>query len=76
MSIGIKELGIDRFSIDDRLALIEEIWHSLTNEIGEVSLSHEQRVELDRRSDALAHSPGDVVPWEIVKAEALAQIRS
>ena len=41
----------------------------------EPELTEEQEAELDRRLDEDDAAPDDVVPWEEVKAQALARIR-
>lgn len=38
-------------------------------------LSEEEKQELDRRLAACEANPDDVIPWEQVKAEALAKLR-
>jgi putative addiction module component (TIGR02574 family) len=71
----LAELGIDRLSVEDRLALIELIWESLAREAEVVPLSPAQLSELERRlADSIAR-PGAVEPWEDVKARALARSR-
>jgi putative addiction module component (TIGR02574 family) len=73
MVVTMKELGIDKFSVEDRLFLMEEIWESLCAEVEQAPLSEPQRVELERRLAAHEASPGDAIPWEEVKAKALAR---
>jgi putative addiction module component (TIGR02574 family) len=75
MAASIKELGIDQFSVEDRLALLEEIWNSLADEMERAPLTEAQRNELERRLVAHKASPGDAIPWEEVKAKALARAR-
>ena len=75
MAASIKELGIDQFSVEDRLALLEEIWNSLADEMERAPLTEAQRNELERRLAAYQASPGDVIPWDEVKAKALARAR-
>jgi putative addiction module component (TIGR02574 family) len=75
MSLMMKDLGIDRLSVDDRLALMHEIWDSIAAEPGRTHLSDTQRRELERRLAEYEANPGDVVPWEQVKAEALARLQ-
>ncbi len=71
----LQELGIDRLSIEDRLALVEAIWDSLAREVEQAPLSEAQRQELERRlADSIAR-PDAVTPWEVVKARALARAR-
>ena len=47
MSTTLQELGIDRLSAEDRLALAEAIWESVAEEMERAPLSEGQRQELD-----------------------------
>jgi putative addiction module component (TIGR02574 family) len=72
----MKELGIDRLSIEDRIALAQEIWDSIAVEPNRPPLLSEAlRRELERRVAEADASPDDVVPWEEVLAKALARFR-
>lgn len=71
----MQSLGIDRLSVEDRLALVQEIWDSIAVFPEQVALTDAQRQELQRRLDAHAANPSDVVPWETVRDEALARFR-
>jgi putative addiction module component (TIGR02574 family) len=65
MPATLERLGIDRMTREDRLALIADIWDSLTP-TAEITPAH--REELDRRlADADAH-PTAAAPWEEVRA--------
>ncbi len=76
MSRTMQELGIDQISIEERLALAQEIWDSVAEELEREPLTLAQRQELDRRlADSIAR-PDAVTPWEEVKARALARARS
>lgn len=71
----LQELGIDRLSPGDRLALAEAIWDSVAGELEQAPLTETQRKELERRlADSIAR-PDAVTPWETVKARALARAR-
>ena len=73
MSSSLKALGIERLSIQERISLVEEIWDS----IAEVTpLTDAQRIELDRRLQDPETNPGDVVPWEVVKASITARLKT
>ena len=75
MSPTLQELGIDRLSADDRLALAEAIWDSVAQEEEQRPITAAQRQELERRlADSIAR-PDAVTPWEVVKARALARAR-
>ena len=73
MSPILEELGIDQLSIGERLALAQEILDSVLAELPPGPLSEAKRQELERRLADHAANPDDVVPWEQVKAEALAR---
>lgn len=75
MSQTMQDLGIDRLSVEDRLALVQEIWASIAQELEREPLTAAQREELERRlADSLAR-PDAVTPWEEIKAQALARAR-
>lgn len=67
MAVSLKSLGIERIGIDERLALVEELWDSIAADTTSVPLTQEQRRELDRRIAEHDANPGDVVPWEEIK---------
>jgi putative addiction module component (TIGR02574 family) len=69
----IQELGIDRLSLEDRLAVADAIWESVARESADRPLSDAQKAELDRRlADSKSH-PDAVTPWEEIKAKAFAR---
>ena len=71
----LQTLGIDRMSVEDRIALALAIWDSIAAEPHPPLLTEAQRQELQRRLDDHQANPKDVVPWERIKAEALARFR-
>jgi len=71
MSPDIHQLGIDAWSVDDRLHLIGEIWDSLENVPLEIPEAH--REELDRRLDAADADPNAGAPMEEVMARLRAR---
>lgn len=74
MSVSLKSLGIDRLSVEERLALVEDLWDSIAEENAAKSLTDAQRAELDRRLLDHEANPDDVVPWEDVKASITARL--
>lgn len=72
MPISMETLGIDRLSVQDRLALIEQIWNSLPEQVHaeEVPLWH--RAELAKRRAEAEASPGVGTPWR----DVLSQLKS
>jgi len=75
MSGTLQSLGIDKMSVAERVALIKEILDSIAAEPDESALTPEQRAELERRAAASRANPGAGIPWEQIKAEALARFR-
>jgi len=60
--------------VDEQIELVEAIWDGIVSRCAAPSLTETQKLELDRRlADHLAN-PDDVVPWDEVKAAALAKI--
>ena len=68
MSVSLKSLGIDKLSIEERLALVEELWDSIADSDAGLPLTDSQQAELDRRLAEHDAQPDDVVPWDQVKA--------
>lgn len=73
MATTLESLGIDRLSVEERIALVAQIWDSIADDPAAVPLTDAQRRELERRADEDDADPGDTVPWEQVKADALAR---
>ncbi len=75
MSVSVKSLGIDRLGIEERLALVEELWDSIAADSAAIPLTDAQRAELDRRLADHEATPDDVVPWEEVKASITERLK-
>src|SRR4051812_6322345 len=69
----LQELGIDRLSAEDRLALAEAIWESVAREMEQDPPTEGQRKELERRLADSNARPDAVTPWEVIKPRALAR---
>ena len=74
MNASIKSLGIDRLPIDERLALVEDLWDSIAADSAALPITEAQRSELQKRIEEDDAKPNDVIPWEQVKASTLARI--
>jgi putative addiction module component (TIGR02574 family) len=74
MGASVKSLGIDKLDVDDRLALVEEIWASIASDADAFPLTPAQREELDRRVADDDAYPDDVMPWSEVKASVRARL--
>jgi putative addiction module component (TIGR02574 family) len=74
MNVSIKSLGIDCLPIEERLALIEEIWDSIATDSAAVPLTEAQRTELQKRIEEDDAHPDDLTSWEQVKASTLSRL--
>ena len=75
MDLSTTLAEIVSLSVDERIRLAEAIWESIATEPSQLELTEAQQQELERRLAAHTVSPEDVVPWEEVKAQALARAR-
>ncbi len=75
MDLATTLAEIVSLSVDERIRLVEAIWDSIAAEPSQPELTEAQRKELERRLSAHTASPEDVVPWEEVKAQALARVQ-
>lgn len=70
MGQALHALGIDNMSVEDRIALVQDIWDSVAIEAGLLPPSATEQAELDRRLAEDDASPDDTVAWETIKTEA------
>lgn len=70
----MKSLGIDRLGLEDRLALVEEIWDSIAADSDAVPLTEAQRAELERRHAEDETNPTNATPWDEIKASTLSRV--
>jgi len=75
MPATVQSLGIDRLTREERISLVLEIWDGIAAEPGQSLLTETQRAELRRRVADDDANPEGVVPWEQVKALALARLK-
>jgi putative addiction module component (TIGR02574 family) len=75
LSPELQALRIDRLTLAERLALVQEIWDSIAEEVEKAPLTESQRQEIDRRLAAHEANPQAAVSWEQVQADALARLR-
>jgi len=68
MAVSLKALGIDRLDVEERLALVEELWDSIASDSAAIPLTPEQTQELQRRLSDYEANPQEGVPWPEVKA--------
>jgi len=76
MAVSIKSLGIDHLGLEERIALVEELWDSIAADRAAAPLTEAQRAELDRRIVAHEANPDDVVSWEAIHASICNRLKA
>ena len=66
MDIATALKEIDTWPIHDRVELVQLIWDRIVDSGWQPDLTDSQKAEFDRRLDALAENPNDVVTWESI----------
>lgn len=69
MGVTAKSLGIDKLPIEERLALVEEIWDGISVDAKGLDLNDEMKVELDKRIEEADTNPSAGIPWELIESE-------
>jgi len=64
VAISLKELGIDKLDVEDRLALVQEIWDTIAVDSADIPVKKSQQIELDRRIADHRSNPEDLVSWD------------
>jgi putative addiction module component (TIGR02574 family) len=75
MSPTLQSLGIDQLTVEQKIALAQEIWDSIAAEVEAAPLTEAQKREIDRRLADHRANPEDVIPWEKVQAEVLDRLK-
>lgn len=68
MSTSMKELGLDRLSVAERILLVEELWDSIAPGPEAFTLTEIHQQDLDRRLEQYRDNPKSGSPWAEVKA--------
>lgn len=54
-------------SVPERIQLVEDIWDTVAEVPEEVTLTDDQRAEIDRRLNAYHQNPDEGSPWGMVR---------
>ena len=73
MSPSLEELGIDRLSIEERIALAQEILDSVVAERPLAPLSEVKKIELARRLADKTASHEQLTSWDEIEADVKAR---
>ena len=60
-----------KLPVEERIALVEEIWDSIAEDNGCFELTDAQKQELDRRIQSFQQNPQAGRSWEDIKSEFL-----
>ncbi|MEH1770266.1 addiction module protein [Nostoc sp.] len=60
-------VDISQLSVSERIQLAEDLWDSILTDTNAVTLSEEQKQELDRRLETHLQNPNQGSSWEEVK---------
>ena len=58
---------INKLSLSERLLIVESIWDSILSAQENISVTEEQKSELDKRYREYKNDPEDSSDWETVK---------
>lgn len=76
MPVTMKELGLDKLSVEDRWALLKELCASLGDAAPPLTrLTDAKRAELDRRLAEYHATPEDVISRDRVRVMVLARFQ-
>jgi putative addiction module component (TIGR02574 family) len=59
--------------LEEQVELAERLWERIAESSQQADLTEAQKSELRRRLDLYRADPGNVIPWETVKAQAKAR---
>ena len=65
----------ESLSIEDQAELVRRLSERLAEAGQDPGLTDAQRAELQRRLDRYRANPNDLIPWEVVKAQAAARAK-
>ena len=71
MSATLQALGIDKLTITERLAILDDLWENIASEPDRVPLLDSQREDLQRRLNAIEADPDRGSTWDEVKARLM-----
>ena len=73
MRNGISISNILKLGVLERIQLVEDVWDSIASVPEAMSLTDEQKKELDRRLNAYHKNPSLGSPWKEVKKRILSR---
>lgn len=65
---------LKQLPLAERLQLVEDLWDTIAEEPSAITLSSEQKAELDKRLDALETDPKAGTAWHLVRERILERL--
>ncbi len=65
---------VDKLSVNERLLIVESIWDSILSAQNSISVSEQQKSELDKRYTEYKDNPDNNSTWEDAKKRIQSQI--
>ena len=65
--------AVAEMSFSEKLQLVEDLWDDIAQHPDELSLTNEQKAELDRRWEEYQRNPNEGSSWADVKKRILGQ---
>ncbi len=73
MGQALHKLGIDSMSVEERIAMVQDILDSVAVEVGLLLPCTTEMDELNRRLEEDDADPADTICWNTIKTEAIAR---
>ena len=58
---------IFELSVAERIQIVEDIWDSIVNTPEELTLTENEKIELDKRLESYHQNPNEGIEWETLK---------
>lgn len=68
MSDSNGKRALRELSVAERILLVQDLWDSIASDQGAMSMSEEQRAELNRRLDRYEADPSEFITWQDIQA--------
>lgn len=75
MSSLLQRYGLDCLSVDERLALVHDLWDSISADLEKRPLSDREKQVVDARLASHDANPSAAIPWEEIEAQLVAKLR-
>ncbi|HEX7447456.1 MAG TPA: addiction module protein [Pirellulales bacterium] len=71
MPVSMKDFGLDRLSVAERISLVEELWDSIARSTEPILLTDAQKQDLQLRLDLYRDNPNAGSSWEEIRSRLM-----